>query len=148
MIAATPAITRPQACRVEVLNVRLGPSDGAAGTIYYPIVFTNTGPLRCTLTGYPGVSSVDAQGHQVGAAAKRQPPTPRVVVLAPGRSASAVYGQAQALNYPRSTCRPVTVRALRVYPPNETRWRTLALHHLVCSRNVVGSSVVRPVTPG
>jgi hypothetical protein len=133
-------------CRVEVLNVRFGRGDGAAGTIFYPIIFTNTGPVRCTLRGYPGVSSVDAAGHRIGAPATRQPPAGRVVVLAPGRSASAVYGQAQALNYPKSSCRPVTARALRVYPPNETRWRILALRHLACSRNVVGSSVIRSVT--
>jgi Protein of unknown function (DUF4232) len=134
----------PPACRVEVLNVHLGPSDGAAGTIYYPIIFTNTGPLRCTLTGYPGVSSVDAQGRQIGAPADRVPPIPqRMVVLAPGGSASAVYGQAQALNYPRTKCRPVTARALRVYPPNETRSRIIALRHLACSLKVRYSSVIR-----
>jgi hypothetical protein len=146
LIAATPAI---HACRAEVLNVRLGRSEGAAGTIFYRIIFSNTGPIRCTLTGYPGVSSVDAQGRQIGAPAEREPPTVvKPVVLAPGGSASAVYGQAQALNYPRKTCRPVTARALRVYPPNETRSRILALRHLACSRNAIGSSVIRHVVPG
>jgi hypothetical protein len=144
VIAAAPAIP---ICRVVVLNVRLGPSEGAAGTIYYPIIFTNTGPLRCSLTGYPGVSSVDAQGRQIGAPAKRVPPIPkRRVVLAPGGSARAVYGQAQALNYPKTTCRPVTARALRVYPPNETRSRIIALRHLACSRTVPYSSLIRHTT--
>jgi hypothetical protein len=143
VIAAAPAIP---ACRAEVLNVRLGRGDGAAGTIFYRIVFTNTGPVRCTLTGYPGVSSVDAQGRQIGAPAEREPPlSAKPVVLAPRGSASAVYGQAQALNYPKKTCRPVTARALRVYPPNETRSRVLALRQLACSRHVIGSSVIRQV---
>ena len=92
MIAATPAIP---ICRAEVLNVRLGPSDGAAGTIYYPIIFTNTGPVRCSLTGYPGVSSVDAQGRQIGAPAE------------PGAAGSRAEGRAGAgrLGDGRSTAR-------------------------------------------
>jgi Protein of unknown function (DUF4232) len=137
------------ACRAEVLDVRLGRSDGAAGTIFYPIIFTNSGPVRCTLTGYPGVSSVDAQGRQIGAPAERVPPSPATtVVLAPHGSASATYGQAQALNYPKSTCRPVTALALRIYAPNETRSRILALKHLACSVHVIGASTVRRVVPG
>ena len=142
MIAA-PAI---QACRAEVLDVRLGRSEGAAGTIFYPIIFTNSGPVRCTLTGYPGVSSVDAQGRQIGAPADRVPPSGSSVVLAPGGSARAAYGQAQALNYPKSTCRPVTALALRIYPPNETRSRILRLKHLACSRAVNGASSIRAMT--
>jgi hypothetical protein len=144
LIVATPAIA---SCRAEVLNVRLGPGDGAAGTIYYPIIFTNTGPLRCSLTGYPGVSSVDAHGRQIGAPASRVPPVPRrTVVLAPGGSARAVYGQAQALNFPKATCRPVTARALRIYPPNETRSRIIALRHLACSLRVPYASLIRHTT--
>jgi hypothetical protein len=152
MIAApaTPASqTNIPACRAEVLDVRIGRSDGAAGTIFYPIIFTNSGPVRCTLRGYPGVSSVDARGRQIGAAADRSPTTPaRTVVLAPRGSATAVYGQAQALNYPRSRCRPVTARALRIYAPNETRSRILALRHLACSLRVAGASTIRRVVAG
>jgi hypothetical protein len=143
------AVAHIAPCRAEVLNVRLGRGDGAAGTIFYPIIFTNTGPVRCTLTGFPGVSSVDAHGRQIGGPANREPVSPaRPVVLAPRGSASAVYGQAQALNFPRTPCRPVTARALRVYPPNETRSRILALTHLACSRSVDGSSLIRRVVRG
>jgi hypothetical protein len=142
VIAAAPV----PACHAEVLDVRLGRSDGAAGTIFYPIIFTNSGPVRCTLRGYPGVSSVDAQGHQIGAPAERQPPaTLRTVVLAPRGSATAVWGVPQALNFPRASCHPVTARAVRVYPPNETRSRILALRHLVCSSRAEGASVIRQV---
>jgi hypothetical protein len=92
---------------------------------------------------------VDALGGLLGAAAYRSPTTPaRTVVLAPRGSATAVYGQGQALNYPRSRCRPVTARALRVYAPNETRSRILALRHLACSLRVAGASTIRRVVPG
>jgi hypothetical protein len=149
MLAVSVQSNAIPACRAEVLDVRIGPGEGAAGTIFYPIVFTNSGPVRCTLRGYPGVSSVDAAGRQIGAPADREPPTTATtVVLAPGGSASAVYGQAQALNYPKATCHPVTARALRVYAPNETRSRILALKHLACSLHVAGASTIRRVKPG
>jgi hypothetical protein len=143
---ATPVVAP---CRAEVLDVRLGRGDGAAGTIYYPIVFTNSGPVRCTLTGYPGVSSVDAQWHRIGPPAERDGTGhPAPVVLAPGRSASALYSQAEALNYPKSACRPRTARALRIYAPDETRSRILRLTHLACARTVAGASNIRSVVKG
>jgi hypothetical protein len=144
MIAASPAIY--SACRAEVLEVRLGRGEGAAGTVFIPIVFTNTGPVSCTLRGYPGVSSVDVKGRQIGAPAKRLPQRVTTVVLAPRGSARAVFGLTQALNFPKARCRPVTARALRIYPPNETRSRILALRHLACSRTLAGSTSIRAVT--
>lgn len=137
MHAAVPA------CHVSQLTVSLGRSDGAAGTIYYPIIFTNRGPATCSLHGFPGVSSVGGDdGHQIGAPARRQPGSrPLTLVLKPHRSASAAYGQAQALNYPKPTCKPVTARGLRVYAPNVTAARYLPLKHLACSRPIADSHV-------
>jgi hypothetical protein len=149
VIAATPALhAQLPACRAEVLEVRLGRGEGAAGTVFRPIIFTNTGPLSCTLRGFPGVSSVDARGRRIGAPARRSPGTVRTIVLPPHGSASAAYGLAQALNFPKARCHPVTARALRIFAPNETRSRILALRHLACSRPVVGSSSIRAVVRG
>lgn len=149
MIAAAPAIhAQVPACRSQVLRVRLGPSNGAAGTIYVPIIFTNAGAVRCSLRGFPGVSSYDAAGRQVGSPARWQPVTVRTIVLAPRGSASAAYGQAQALNFPRARCHPVSARGLRVYPPNETRSRLLVSKHLACSSTGVGDSRVGAVVAG
>lgn len=67
---------------------RLGPGNGAAGSIYYPIEFTNTSSVACTLYGYPGVSFVTAPGSQAGAAATEDPTYPRALVtLAPKATA-------------------------------------------------------------
>jgi hypothetical protein len=150
VITAAPAIhAHVPACRSEVLRVRLGPGNGAAGTIYFPITFTNVGAVRCWLRGFPGVSSVDARGRQIGSSGRWEATVRvRTVVLAPHGSASATYGQAQALNYPRSRCHPVSARGLRVYPPNETRSRVLLSKHLACSSTRVGDSSVRPVVAG
>jgi hypothetical protein len=141
-VIAVPAVA---ACHSASLRVHLGRSEGAAGTVYIAIVFTNTGSVRCTLRGFPGVSSYGPGGRQIGSPARRQPVAVRTVVLAPRASASAAYGQAQALNYPRARCRPVRATGLRVYPPSETHARLLPSKHLACSSTGVGDSSIRPV---
>jgi Protein of unknown function (DUF4232) len=141
------AVVRP--CRADQIDLRLGAADGAAGTTYFPLVFTNRGTASCSLRGYPGVSSVTAPaGRQIGAAARRSQAHAVTVVLRPGDAASAAYGQAQALNYPRARCHPLTAHGLRVYAPNQTRARYLAIKHLACSSTTAGDSVIRPVVPG
>jgi Domain of unknown function (DUF4232) len=84
----------------------------------------NIGSSACTLYGYPGVSWVaGTDGHQVGAAAVRQPdPTggaEKTVTLAPGTLASAPLDIVDAAVFSSSQCKPVPVRGLRVYPPGE-----------------------------
>jgi Protein of unknown function (DUF4232) len=133
-------------CRASQLAVALGGSEGAAGTIYYAIVFTNRSQTTCSLRGYPGVSSVGGDdGHQIGAPARRDPRTVVTVVLRPRGSASASYGQVQALNFPKARCHPLSARGLRVYAPNVTAARYLPLTHLACSSTTVGDSRVAPV---
>jgi hypothetical protein len=149
----TPAMhalpARVELCSASQLGVRLGHSDGAAGTTYVAIVFTNHGGAACSLRGYPGVSSVGgADGHQIGAPARRTPAASPEVVLRPGGVASAIYGQAEALNYPKARCHPASARGLRVYPPGSTRAWYLPLKHLACSSSTVGDSSVRPVRAG
>jgi hypothetical protein len=152
MLAATaPALHAAiPNCRTAQLALSIGRSEGAAGTIYYPIVFRNTSGSTCALRGYPGVSSVGGDdGHQIGKSARRQSARrARTVVLRPGAAGSATYGQAQALNYPKARCRPVSARGLRVYPPNAFAARYLPLKHLACSSTAVGDSLVGPVSPG
>lgn len=125
---SAPAGTSPSAglaeCTTAMLRVKIGSSNGAAGTIYYDIVFTNVGSSTCFLQGYPGVSLVSAgstAGSQIGADAKRDAVTPsKQIVLAAGQTAHAVLGVAEAGNFPASKCNPVTARWLKVFPPNQT----------------------------
>jgi hypothetical protein len=85
----------------------------------------NVGTTACTLYGYPGVSWVaGTDGHQVGAAATRQPDTAGgaegTVTLQPGGLASAPLDIVDASVLPSSACKPVPVTGLRVYPPGQT----------------------------
>jgi hypothetical protein len=99
-------------------------AQGAAGSTYYPLNFTNTSGSACEMYGYPGVSfaavPTDA-GHQIGVAAQRDATFAKTSVrLAPGQSAHAWLKVAVAANYPAASCRPVTAHWLRIYPPGET----------------------------
>ena len=124
----TPATTSshvsgaPRTCLTSGLSLRLGARQGAAGSVYEPIVFTNTSASTCTMYGYPGVSFVaPGTGHQVGAAASRNPQhPPSTVILAPGARASALLQVVDAGNYSAASCRIMTVSGLRVYPPGNT----------------------------
>ncbi|WP_433803799.1 DUF4232 domain-containing protein [Actinomycetospora sp. CA-084318] len=59
-------------CPTSSLSVTLGPGEGTtSGTVYRPLVFTNTGSSACRLQGFPGVSHVAGDdGHQVGRAGR------------------------------------------------------------------------------
>ena len=97
-----------------------GAANGATGTIYYDIDFTNTSGSVCVLQGYPGISLVSTgsnAGSQVGADAKRLSSPVRAITVAPGQTAHAVLGIAQAGNFPASSCNPVTAHWLKVFPP-------------------------------
>ena len=49
----TSTAPNPEGCAIGELNVTLGESSGAAGSVELPVVFTNTGSRTCTLDGFP-----------------------------------------------------------------------------------------------
>jgi hypothetical protein len=139
-------------CPTRSLGLKLGPSQGAAGSVYIALDFTNVSSVSCTLYGYPGVSL--AGGHpitQVGLAAAENPKPPReLVTLAPGKVANALLRIVNALNYPSSKCGPVTTTWLQVYPPNQTTPIYLSYTTKACSKPVrtLTVNVVQPGTGG
>lgn len=117
-VAATASVS---ACTTAELAASLGQANGAAGSAYYPLQFTDIGSSPCTLQGFPGVSFVAGSGGtQVGASAQRVSGPEPVVTLHPGGpAASALLRVVVAGNFP-SSCKLTNVRGLRVYPPNQT----------------------------
>ena len=103
-------------CSAAQLAGSLTPQQGAAGSVIASLTLTNTGSAPCTLSGYPGVSFVDANGAPVGAPASRDAAGAGTVTLQPGTSASSgvritqpgVIGQ---------VCNPHQAAGVRVYPP-------------------------------
>jgi hypothetical protein len=110
------------ACATRDLRASAGSAQGAAGSVYQTIDFTNISGKTCTLYGYPGVAlAAGSPVTQVGAAATRSNTTaPVLVTLAAGQSANALLRITQALNYPTAKCDPVSTTYLQIYPPNQT----------------------------
>jgi Protein of unknown function (DUF4232) len=149
---ASQAPAGPPPCPTRSLGVKLGLAQGAAGSTYTVIDFTNISNGTCTLYGYPGVSL--GGGHpvtQIGLAAAESTATPRqLVTLAPGVVANALLQIVHAQNFPPSTCGPVTASWLVIYPPNQTTPVYLKYSSPTCSRHVpiLTVSVVQPGSGG
>ena len=130
-------------CQTPSLVIWLDTSgNGTAGTVFYDLHFTNLSGHACTLNGFPFLYAVNLRGGQVGRrAAFRTPPSPHLVRLGKGRTATAVLGVIDTGNFPRSTCRPVTAAGLRVFPPNQTRSKMVPFPLSVCSRGQASLNV-------
>ncbi|EWM12469.1 secreted lipoprotein [Kutzneria sp. 744] len=120
---AQPVVSsNPSNCKSSELKLSFGhDSDHAMQKTYTSIQFTNTGQRTCTLQGFPGVSFVTGDnGQQVGQAANRSGNQGPAITLRPGSSTNAGLIIVNADPFPADQCKPVDVRGLRVYPPNET----------------------------
>jgi hypothetical protein len=140
----------PPACPTRSLKATAGSSQGAAGSIYQVIDFTNISSAPCTLYGYPGVSLAGGSPvAQIGAAASRSATNPvKLVTLAAGGTASALLRITEAGNYPASECDPVPSGYLQIYPPNQTTPIYLAYKSTACSATAVNLLSVSAVQPG
>ena len=137
-------------CATRDLQAKAGVAQGAAGSTYQVIVFTNISSVTCTLYGYPGVSlAAGTPVTQVGQAASRSPVAgPTVVTLAPGKNANALLRITQAVNYPSGTCSPAKTTYLQIYPPNQTTPIYLAYSSTGCSSNSVNLLTIGVVQAG
>jgi hypothetical protein len=144
----SPAPSGPAPCPTRSLQLKLGASQGTAGSVYTTIVFTNISNVTCTLYGYPGVSLQTAKPvHQIGKPAKENPLTPRALVtLQPQTTANALLRIADAGNYPASECGMTTAHYLQVYPPNQTTPAYIKYKTQACSKPVrlMTVDVVKP----
>lgn len=138
----------PDVCASQNLTGAIGSPNGAAGTIYYELVLTNSGSATCTMYGYPGVSFVTGSaGQQVGAPASRATAagTEKLVTLAPGQSAYAQLAVAEAGNY-GTTCQITPTDGLRVYPPGDTTSILVTHNDQACANTADVTLHVGPVT--
>jgi hypothetical protein len=146
--ANSPAPAGPAPCPTRSLQVKLGVSQGTAGSVYTTIDFTNISNVTCTLYGYPGVSLQTARPvHQIGKPARENPTTPRkLVTLQPQTTGNALLQIVDAGNYPASTCGPVNAHYLQVYPPNQTTPTYIKFKTQACSKpiRIMTVDVVRP----
>ncbi|HYM44663.1 MAG TPA: DUF4232 domain-containing protein [Solirubrobacteraceae bacterium] len=146
--APARAATAPK-CATSGLVIWLNTTgNGALGSIYYNLYFTNLSGHACSLRGYPGVSAVNLAGQRLGAGAGRETvQKPSTVTLARGATAMAVLRIVAAGNFPTSVCREVTAAGLRVYPPGQTASKVIPFPFQACSRAGMSNLFVRTVVP-
>jgi len=126
-------------CHTANLTVTIGQANGAAGSVGYELGFRNDSTSSCTMTGYPGVSFLDASGNQIGVPAGRNQMAHTPVTVAPGATAYAllVVGNPDVYN-----CPVAVPQQVRVYPPNETDSADVyAAGIRTCSNQVVDSHI-------
>ncbi len=150
--SSRPAAGGPQPCATRSLGAKTGISQGAAGSTYVQLVFTNISGTACTLYGYPGVSFAGGGPvRQIGLAAKEDPATQRkLVTLAPGATASALLRIVNAQNFPAARCHLVTATYLQVYPPNQTTPIYISYSSSACAKpiHLLTVDVVKPGSGG
>lgn len=153
VVASSSASAAPAAipeCTSANLAVWISPelANGAAGTIYYPLDFTNTSNHTCYLVGWPGVSAVNGNIKQLGAAAVRDTTIPRRVVnVAPGGTAHATLLYVDAVVF-NPGCGRVTASYLNVYPPDQRSARIAFFDNAVCTVKARTYLRIRRIQPG
>jgi hypothetical protein len=151
--AAAPSSAAIPRCSASNLGVWLAVSqgNGAAGTIYYPLEFTNLSGHTCYLYGYPGVSALSRTGHQLGSPAGwGRLSGAHIVNLKPGATAHTVLAYHDAVVATEPGCDPVNTAAnLRVYPPGQRSATDAAFSFEACSHaGPVWMSLTEPIIPG
>jgi hypothetical protein len=140
-------------CAASALGVWVAveQGNGAAGTIYYPLEFTNLSGQACSLYGFPGVSAIGRSGHQLGSPADwNRAITPHAVILAPGATAHTILAYHDVVVSTDAGCDPVySAELLRIYPPGEYGATYAAFDLEVCSHaGPVDMTVWEPIIPG
>jgi Protein of unknown function (DUF4232) len=150
--SSTAAASIPR-CTASDLGVWLAVSqgNGAAGTSYYPLEFTNLSAHTCYLFGYAGVSALDRDGRQLGSPASwGSLAGARLVNLAPGATAHTLLAYHDAAVTTEPGCDPVNSAAyLRIYPPNQRSATFAAFSFEACSHpGPIWMSITEPIVPG
>jgi Protein of unknown function (DUF4232) len=124
---APPKMATETTCNADELTLSLAQGDGGgAGTLNQLIVLTNTSKRTCILGGFPGVSLVNDNGNQIGSPATRAKNyTEKKLTLNPDNQAKATLSFQDQGNFDAGTCKTGATK-LRVYPPNDTGYLSVA----------------------
>jgi hypothetical protein len=137
--APTTPVEPATLCRLSELAMTAGMGDGAAGSVYQPILFRNSGTRSCQLQGYPGVAAMSAAGTQASQAVRTASLAgsglPATVTLTPGSVASAVVRGSDVPSGNSTSCPSFT---LLVTPPGETHSQSLPAKLPGCQQLQVG----------
>jgi hypothetical protein len=153
-LASSAAPARPASsatapfCETPGLVIWFNPNgNAAAGSSFFHLRFTNLSGHACTLNGFPFLFAINLAGHQVGHRADFSGP-PSVVTIKNGGTVHSILQIADVLNFPKSVCHPVTAAGFKVFPPNQTRAKTVPFPFLACSTSKPVFMFVRKLQQG
>lgn len=138
----------PAPCAPAQIFLHHGAPNGAAGTTYIPLVFTNRG-ASCALWGVPAIQPVRARTRRaLGPAAQNLSigEMPARHVLARGQSVSIAMGVANTANFPAARCAPQHAGGVVVSLGDFVHSRFVRLSISVCTRT--SSVTTRLLVPG
>jgi hypothetical protein len=146
----TPTTVNPDAaCQNGQITVSQLNGSGAGGTFYEVLGFLNHSQTLCTLTGYPGVATLNAQGNQV-LQAQRRPYANGAIIQAvkvmPGQTVSATVAASDTPYGTETSC--VRFPAILVTPPGLTVSQTINFGDSTEAFPGCGVPNVYPVDPG
>jgi hypothetical protein len=119
-----PAPTAASPCAASSLSLTSGQTDGAMGSVYTPLVLSNTGAVACTVSTHVVLSFLDGDGQSIGASVSTpEGPGPGIITLNPTESRFSYirYGQAGAMD-----CQPIDTETTAQLVVNQTEALTLA----------------------
>lgn len=151
--AATTSVPR---CATRSLEIWVGRSTVAMGTVANEYGFTNTSAKACSLEGYPRVQMLEKSGAMQTTVDHKASPgafgiEEKIVVVAPGKTAYFGVVFHDQTGFGNLTC--PTSAALRLTPPGDTTAITLrgfnahiAAYHGTIEHLVCGNLSITPVT--
>jgi Domain of unknown function (DUF4232) len=148
LLSGSTATAATPNCASSQMKLSIGRSNGAAGTIYYPIVFTNEGGT-CVIWGVPAVQPVAGASHRaVGPAARNNSmgQMPARHTLKKGQSVYDAYGVGETGNYSKSTCGPKNASGVRVSLAGFVSAHVLTLTISTCTK--LASTHTQLLAPG
>lgn len=123
-------------------------ADGAAGSTYYNLNFTNISGTECHLYGYPGVVAIGSDGEPFGdAAVRNNAVAAQYVNLVPGATGHAVLRYVDSI-VPTAACKSKYAAFLDVIPPDDTTGRYAFFSLPTCSAKGQDSLQIERVQPG
>ncbi len=138
-------------CLAVHLSVKVGTPQGTAGTIYYPVVITNTGPA-CAIWGVPRIQPVVGgtlhRSVDAGPAARNLSigEMPARHIVASKHAVSDAFGVTESGNYTPSACQARIAGGVVVSLGGFVRPTYLPLRISVCTK--IASTSTRLITPG
>jgi hypothetical protein len=137
-------------CHTKDLKAATGAAEGAAGTLYLSLVFTNVSKGKCTLRGYPIVAWVEAEtGKTIDKSFTPETGEQQATVtLAPGGTAHATLAYHHPGEVDPARCASVNVSGYRVSPPQETTSMLVKSPTVACSAKGVNTGKILAIAEG